>query len=249
MQAGTIQFYWLAVEAQTLFGIILYGAYAVCHLDAVGARHFEFCLVKIWVVGRPQTWLLHLDGALQRIDGAVFTDDVGREFYMMNVWRAHLNAPVVDISLGRGYEPHVAIDARARIPAAVLLLRVVHTDHYLVFPYINIRCDVNPESRVAIGPAASQMTVDINVGIHIDTLEVEANLLTLVCLAQSEHTAIPSLARGQIGPVVACRSIDIEALLDAPVVWQRHDACTGEVAVVECKLPLVVDQLLARQFG
>ena len=52
----------------------------------------------------------------------------------MDIRRRHPYAPVVDIGLRRRHEPHVAIDARTGVPAAVLLLSVIDTDHNLIAP-------------------------------------------------------------------------------------------------------------------
>ena len=163
----------------------------------------------------------------------------------MDVRRRHLHAPVVDIGLRRRHKPHVTIDARARVPAAVLLLRVIDTDHNLIAPYINIRCSIHPERGVAIRPPTSLVPIDIDTGVHIDALEIEAYLLPCIGLAKCQRTTIPALTRSQIGSVVACRGIDVETMIDAPIVGQDNTLCLRKVTVVLYKLPLVVEQLFA----
>ena len=248
VHAGTVEFYRLAVEAQSFLAVELNGTDAVGDADAVGARHFEFRLIEIRIVGRPQSGLGHLDGTADGVGGAVFADNGGREFHMVNVGGVHLYAPVVDIGLRRGDEPDVAVDSRTRVPAAVLLLRIVNADHYLVLSYFNIRCGIYPESRITVRPAAGQLTVDIDVGVHIDTLEVEAHFLAFVGFAQRQLSAIPSFSGGQVGTVVAGGGIDVEPLQYAPVVGQRHRVGFRKVTVVLYELPLVVEQLFAWQF-
>ena len=76
---------------------------------------------------------------------------------------------------GHGLEPHVAVDARTRVPAAVRLLRIVHLHNNLVEPFvlIKIRCHVNCERCIAIVMLTSLLSIDIDLCLLIDTLEVE----------------------------------------------------------------------------
>ena len=105
----------------------------------------------------------HLDGALQGTGCAVGQDDRGSQFHMMDIGGAHGDAPIVNIGLISGHEPHVTIDTRTSIPAAVLLLGVVHTHHNLIASCRDIGGGIYPEARVAVGPSASLMTIDIDV--------------------------------------------------------------------------------------
>ena len=162
---------------------------------------------------------------------------------MVDVRCLHLDAPVVNISFLRCHQPHITVDARARIPAAVFLLRIIHAHHYLILSCFYIRCSIHPERRVAIGPSTCLLSIHIHLGIHVHPLEVESHLLALVPLVERQHTSVPSLARGQVATVVARWRLFVKTVQDAPVVRQRHRLRLCKVTVVFHKHPPSVEQL------
>ena len=92
----------------------------------------------------------------------------------------HLHPAVVDIDAPMLYmdgiglcEPYVPINAAARVPAAVGLVAVVHTHSHHVVALTDVGCDVVLEGTVAVGTEAHLLTVDIDSGVHIDTVELE----------------------------------------------------------------------------
>ena len=112
----------------------------------------------------------------------------------------------------------MAIYARTTIPAAVLLLRVIHTHLHHVRTYLYIWRNINEKRRVTIGMPANLLSVDINLRVHIDTLEIKAQLFSLSVFAKGERLAIPPFTSRQVAAVITSRSILAECLLYAPVV-------------------------------
>ena len=99
---------------------------------------------------------------------------------------------------------------------------------------------------MATGPSA----VDVDLGVHVDALEVETQRLVLILAPQRERLAIAAASRGQIAAVVARRCVGIERALDAPVVGQADCAPLRRVAsqlavVLQEELPVGVEQLFA----
>ena len=109
--------------------------------------------------------------------------------------------------------------------------------------------DVYPERGVAVGPTAGSMAVHIDTGVHVHAFKVEAELLATVGFAERKRTAVPSFAGGQVAAFVAGGRCDAEGLLDAPVVGERYGAGLGEIAVVQNKLPPVVEELFTGWHG
>ena len=77
-------------------------------------------------------------------------------------------------------EPHMAIDATPRIPTGVRLIGVVHTNCHHIITFFYIRRDVIFKARIAIRTEAHFATIDIDGGVHIDTIELDEELLGVV---------------------------------------------------------------------
>ena len=138
-------------------------------------------------------------------------------------------------------QPHMAVDARTGIPAAVLLSGVVHAHGHGVSTFlINIRSDVVVERRITIGVFSHQMSVDIHFGVHINALEVEAKAVAdAVNLVQRKAFAIPADACGEVAAIVSCRFIGCSGSLDAPVVGQVQLPPRFVIEVRRCRLGMV----------
>ncbi len=80
---------------------------------------------------------------------------------------------VVDVCRLSVYKPYMAVYARAAVPAAVFLLRVVGFHRYGIAAGLQIGRDVAEKRRVAVGMTAGAMAVDIYVRGHIHALEIE----------------------------------------------------------------------------
>ena len=92
--------------------------------------------------------------------------------------RRHENAVLLHVHLIVHLQPDMAIDARTRVPARLLLS--VHMYHQPVFArLIDIRSDVEGETSVAIRMMAQPVTVQPDRGAMIHTVEVDAEPLVL----------------------------------------------------------------------
>ena len=244
VQAGSVQLQRLSVQQQSAIRGVFNGSDAIAHRKAIGTvGSGQLRFVEEGVGRRPEVGLADVDGTLNGRALPRGIHHLGRNHHRVHVGRAHGQAPVVDVGHGGGDEPHIAIDARTGIPPAVFLLRIVYAHHNLILAHAHERCCINPERRVAIGPTTSQMAVHIDLGIHVDALEIEAHAATAVFLSERQLLAIPAAPRGQIAAIVARRSLAVETLMRTPVVGQRHPLTASEVAVVQAELPVGVQQL------
>lgn len=125
-------------------------------------------------------------------------------------------------------QPHVAIQAGARIPAC-RFRRVVEADRELVVAGVQPRRQVDAEAVVAVGPAACKAAVDPDAGIGHGAVDVEEDGLTAVGGRDGKGLAVPGRAPGLQPPHAAVRAARQERAFDRPVVLQAHGAPSAVV--------------------
>ena len=128
-----------------------------------------------------------------------------------------MNAPVLDAHALRLGEPDMAVDATAGVPAGVRLIAVIDTYGNNIIACTEITCNLVFKRTVAIRAVAHLLTVDIDRGVHIDTVELQevtAHLADTEMLAVPPHPARQRTASGTTG--VAGR----EVALNGPVMRQ-----------------------------
>ena len=141
----------------------------------------------------------------------------------------------VDAPLGHaqgrgGGEPHMAIDAAARIPATVGLVAVINADGQdIVARRIKIGSEVVLEGGVAIGARAEGVAVDINRAVHIDAIEGDEDAVGGRACGQTEVFPIPAYAAGKRAATGATGVANMEVAFDGPVVGQGETAPTTVV--------------------
>src|SRR5262249_40732614 len=141
-------------------------------------------------------------------------------------------------------QPHVAINAAARVPATVRLVVVdLDGNDILAAVELHIRREIVFEGRIAVRTRAERGAVDPHLAVHVHAVEIDENLLGRRSLIERERLAIPTDAAVEIPAARARRRARIERQLDAPVVRQIEAAPrriveggalrTGNVAAIE----------------
>ena len=76
---------------------------------------------------------------------------------------------------GHGLQPHVAVDARTRVPATIRLFGIIHFYDNLIFALVFIKKlrHINGERRVAIVMLTSLLSIHKDLSLLIHTFEVE----------------------------------------------------------------------------
>ena len=103
-------------------------------------------------------------------------------------------------------DPHMAIYAASAIPSAVGLVAVIHSHcHHVLFAIFYIRCHIIAERTVAVGSLSEQGAVYPHLSVHIHTVEVDVELLSLVGIIHIECLAIPTDTARQCTAAIARR--------------------------------------------
>ena len=131
-------------------------------------------------------------------------------------------APMLEVHIGRLDEPHVAIDARTRIPTAVLLLRVVHANNHLIVALVQQLRHIAQEGAVSVVLRTRRRAIDNNLRIHIHPLKIERVTSVVAFRLQVQYLTVLSLSCGVIAPIIARRFINRGHTLNAPVVRKIH---------------------------
>ena len=86
----------------------------------------------------------------------------------------YLYAAHLYMRLGKGMQPHGAVYARARIPAAVWLVGVerLHPYHVLL-PESEVFADIHKKSCVTVGTSARKFAVYVYLGIAVNTFKLK----------------------------------------------------------------------------
>ena len=82
-------------------------------------------------------------------------------------------APLGKVRLRCFNIPHIAIDARARVPAAIGITAMIDTHREDVVACLEVGCHIVEERREARGTIAEQVAVEIDRGAVVDGFEVD----------------------------------------------------------------------------
>ena len=177
------------------------------HLAALGIGHDD--LGGNAQCGFACGFDVHLNGGLRLGD---FLQSVG-------------GTPLRQMRGGRLDEPDVAVDARARVPARVGIPRVVdaHGQHVVLARLVQVGSHVVEKRGVAVGSAAQQVAVQIDLRAVVDAFEVDEDSLTLVLpRREGKMFPVPADAAGQIA--CAGGQLGRHDTLGRPVVGKREAA-------------------------
>ena len=159
---------------------------------------------------------------------------------------AHVDAVSSHRNLVGHHEVDIATDARARIPTAGRNLMVDLDGDGILLARLEVRGEVEREGRVAIRMVAQLGTVDPNGGIHVDTIEIDANQLARKSAIEKEALAIPADTARLIGALGL--EVGRIVLIDA-VVMRKRDVLPRRVieraglsaaGVAQVEFPVVV---------
>ena len=180
--------------------------------------------------------------------GGVFLDlhiHVDRSLPGTHAHQLPADAPLGEMDFRGCHHPHIAVDARPRVPARVGVAAVVHPYGKHIVAFLQVGRQVVEERDVAVRAFAQQVAVEVHLAAVVDAFEVDVVAGCLVC--HTEVLPVPGDAAGQVAGA-ACQ-VGGEVSLDRPVVWQgelppvlvieggeRHQRVVGEPeqpAVVE----------------
>lgn len=133
------------------------------------------------------------------------------------------DTPLGDVLLRTGEQTHMAVDARAGIPAGAPGFGVQADGHDIIAAPVHKGGEVYPERGIAIRMAAGLVAVDPHFGVGHRSVEIQIGPLSLLRGRQRELLAVPAdAAPGQF----AGQTVEIlaEGAFDAPVVRQVQRA-------------------------
>ncbi len=156
----------------------------------VRARRVEQANADDDVLGRRRA-VLDLDRHLHR--RAVLRD----------LWSGHAHAPQRHAHAPGGVQPHVAIDARARVPTAVAPLVADADGQDVLAVAAQVRRQVVGEGGVSVRMIAQQSAVDPDVAVHVDAVEDDLHLAPGRNGGRREALAIPARASHEPAGVAA----------------------------------------------
>ena len=118
----------------------------------------------------------------------------------------------------------MAIDSRTAIPSAVRLPRVIHSHSHGVHSLLDVRRDIEFERGIAVEMGPHQSSIDIDLRVLVNSLEVEPKRLSLPRLEVSvlESFAIPANASRIVTAVISRRRISIFNLTAVSLQPFRH---------------------------
>ncbi|OPZ71863.1 MAG: hypothetical protein BWY83_00943 [bacterium ADurb.Bin478] len=165
-----------------------------------------------------------------------------------NLRRSNKGAPGTNMEGCSGDEPHMAVNAGARVPARVRLLRVVHLHRQHVFACAHMPGQVVVKSGIPIGPAAQRLSVDVDCAVLVDPVEDDIKFFILHG-GELELFSVPGDAAGQQAALMAGGMLGFERAFNAPVMGhvQTSPALVGKRGllgarcVAEMKLPIAVE--------
>ena len=134
----------------------------------------------------------------------------------------HVRPPVVHVHGARGVDPHVAVEARARVPAR-RAGRVVQADRQLIrLARHHVGRQVDAPGGVAVRPAAHDVTVEPDRGVRHGPVDVQEDGSAPGRRGNVEPPAIPAHTRAGQPAHASERPGRQERPFDGPVVRQVY---------------------------
>lgn len=118
----------------------------------------------------------------------------------------------------------MAIDSRTAIPSAIRLPRVIYSHSHGVHSLLDVRRDIEFERGIAVEMGPHQSSIDIDLRVLVNSLEVEPKRLSLPRLEVSvlESFAIPANASRIVTAAISRRRISIFNLTAVSLRHFRH---------------------------
>ena len=241
MFADTVEFHILSIEPEARPGIETEIAKSrrSPHLvhDAPFGKDAGTHFIDIGMVWRPKTRVPDLQSHLVSLG----IEDRVLHFITTS---SHLNIDLDATGLGIGHhmdapvthmdglcldEPHMAVDATARVPARVGLVAIVDTHGNDIVATAQIARDVILKRTITIGTESHLLAIDIDGGVHIDPVELD-EIKTGV--RDTEVLAIPADTARERSPTRPRRIGSQEVALDGPVMGQVQATPVGVVVSI-----------------
>lgn len=124
-------------------------------------------------------------------------------------------------------EKDVAIDAGARVPAAVGDRGTIDADgdHVGRAAEVQVGCHVIFERDKTGRTRAKEMAVEPDLGVFIDTFEIDGDFLVAEVARKCERFAVPADAGGEVGGATGI--FFVERAFDGPVVRKIESSPVG----------------------
>ncbi len=212
MFANPVELHVLAIEPETCLGIEAeraesgVGPHLIDHFSTY--QHLRAYLIDIGVIDRPQMGTAHfqtncsslgIKHLVAHLIGFALTFHIGSHGDTSVGIGNHMHPPVFHMHIGGFGKPHMAVDTASAIPSGIRLIAIIHTHSHHVATGYEIRCDVVFKRAITVRAVAHFLTVDIDTGIHIHSVELNEVAFSLFFL-QIESLAIPSNAARKCSP-------------------------------------------------
>ena len=160
--------------------------------------------------------------------------------------RAHVHTVLGNGDLVGHHEIDVTADAGTGIPTARGNPMVDLDSDGVLFARLEVRGEVEREGGVTVRVVTQLGAVDPHGGIHIDAIEIDANLLSGKSAVDKEALAVPADAAWLVGALGL--EVGRIVLIDAVVVGKRHvlprrivkRGIVGAAGVAQIEFPVVV---------
>ena len=121
------------------------------------------------------------------------------------------NAPRRDLHRVGHIEPNMAINAGTGVPAGIFLRRVINPDgEHVASTCLQGWREIDKKAREAVGMRSELLPVEIDLGVHVDALELDAHALAFpVCrsLPMVRYQPMPAGRKPPWPPIGALGSI------------------------------------------
>ena len=246
VQTTTLEQHLLPVHGQAV-GAVCHNADPKGRLSSIPSRRHA-AGVQVWSFGTPQLGIgqCNICGrSVRRSQHGVTVQNLDTHRGAALVVHCHANSGRrigqrgnADALGGQRFrrtfpQPHRAIDARAGIPAAVRLSRVIRHDGEVVLPRMYCPMHIHPKRAVPVGRHRNICIVHSDPGIAVHTLKLQQQAAGRFLLGQSERFGIgidPAVIVATGGPA---RGVFVAALPLHGIVGQGHSygltALAGEI--------------------
>ena len=139
--------------------------------------------------------------------------------HTVELLRVHIHAPQVYRHALGLHEPHLAVDAAARVPPALMLIGSVHVnrDDVLLSVFHHV-ADIHLKRSEAAEIMSHQTAVEIHSGVGRDSLEIQRQPTSAVALLDLEALAVPAVMVVKIAEGVIV--LPLRLLFDYEIVRQ-----------------------------
>ena len=137
-----------------------------------------------------------------------------------------------DMHRAGNIQPHMPVDARTRVPAAVGLKGIINFNNYYVLSFFDEAGEVVVKTCVTIRMFAEVLSVYPNIAIHIHAVKFNPKLLILADCGHGKMFAIPSDTCRKITAGAFRCCIFFKFTFDTPIVREIECPPFGIVKIL-----------------